>query len=120
MAHVKKCDLCGTMDDSVKTYHNRIFMLTEEDRKSGALVKLEICLPGFKGISYETKELCHPCLSELIRQCMPALFGLLKPFQPQRVPGFVQGVVVEETAPELSNAEARQMLARLSRKLLKA
>lgn len=126
MAHVKKCDLCGAMDKSVETYR-RHWGVTGSKRSSGigktmasdCQVLLDVLLP----VSIWDKEVCLRCFTVniVVPLVMPILMDLLRPYRPECVPGFIQGVVVEEEAqPELSAAETQQLLTLLSRKLLKA
>lgn len=120
MAHVKKCDGCGVMDDTVKTISR--YPVFEDALFPGTAWTAEVRITMWPMPSdIGENELCHRCFVEkAIKPLMSALVRMMKPYQPERVPGFIQGVVVEEALPELSDQEVRKMLVQLSRKLLKA
>lgn len=109
MAHVAKCDSCGSLDE----IQNRVDKVLSELNIAATGLKISVAIP----LKLRDQHLCKQCQDGIVSARFAELCGLLAPYQPARVAGFIQaGPVVDEP---LSKYE-RAALAILSRRLLKA
>lgn len=109
MAHIAKCDSCGALDE-VK---NRVEQEYDHVSLNSAGLRISIEIPS----NYRHDHLCRRCVHGIVSARFGELCGLLAPYQPVRVAGFVQDGQIDE-AP-LTKSE-RAALSVLSRRLLKA
>lgn len=108
MAQVDKCDNCGilqNLQNPVASQGDTLYLRGKD--------QLVICisLPS----DWQRADLCQNCVADIIRARFAEICGLIAPYQPMRVPGFIQDT---EEAP-LSGAE-RKALAVLKHRVLKA
>ena len=109
MAHVAKCDSCGKLDD----VSNRV----ELERNDIDLRSPGLCISVDIPSKHQHHQLCRECVHKIISARFAELCGLLAPYQPARVAGFIQAESVQE---QPLSTDERQALAILSRRLLKA
>lgn len=110
MSTIAKCDSCGTLNDTSNPVETRYDDI--DIRGKGLLITVDI--PQ----RFQRSHLCKRCLDAIISARFAELCGLLAPYQPARVSGFIQGGASVEDAP--MTKEERAALSVLSRRLLKA
>jgi hypothetical protein len=109
MAQVTKCDNCGGLQSTANPIKLEIQHFTLE----GKGLMITVRLPH----RWDRAELCANCVADIIRSRFAELCGMLAPYQPARVSGFIQAQPESETEPSLTKEE-RKALALLSRRLL--
>jgi hypothetical protein len=107
MAHVQKCDSCGALTTPQNPVANRAYGTTIGDSSD---ISIHIKFPS----KWQHSDLCQQCVAGIIRSRFAEICGLLAPYQPGRVAGFVQDVVPEEGLTK----QEKQALSILSRRLL--
>lgn len=110
MSNVKKCDCCGVLT----TPGNRVL---QQDRNPTVRLNTDdivilIDLPN----SMSEEDICQHCIDEVVRSKFAGACGLLAPYQPARVSGFVQDGKIEDIT---LTKEERKALSLLSHRLLK-
>ncbi len=88
MAHVAKCDSCGALDDV--TY--RVEQEYDHIALNSAGLRISIEIPH----KYKHDHLCKRCVHGIVSARFAELCGLLAPYQPARVAGFVQDGQIED------------------------
>jgi hypothetical protein len=114
MSHVSKCDSCGTLDD----VSNRVLMEGNDIDLHSSGLRITVDIPRNQSHSH----LCRECVRRIISARFAELCGMLAPYQPARVAGFVQGGVTGSATVDEQplSADERKALTILSRRLLKA
>jgi hypothetical protein len=111
MAKIAKCDNCSTLNSAsnpVDREHQTLYI-----RASG----LDICITIPH--EWQMKDLCADCCANIIKARFADLCGMIAPYQPQRVAGFIQAPIEKDESAPMTKSE-RKMLADLSRRLLGA
>ena len=109
MARIPKCDNCGNLhsvSNPVVTQRDRVYLESQG-------LTICIAIPS----DFRNADLCQVCVDSIIQARFSDLCGMLAPYQPARVPGFVQLPVTAFPEEKLSQDE-RRAIKLLSRRLL--